>query len=199
MKKLLGHLCAWLLVGSACLYAVNSQAIVIEGTTPQGTFKAVGLDSSAAFRVAVSTGISYHVITDTGSHTTVDNIVEIKGGAANTPVPVSGAGGGAIAVTGSFTATTSTAGIVVAAHFNIATGGVSVLAIDATRKQSIICNNDPSGLTAWLGPSGVSTANGIPLAAGACMSPDVPSSFVGELVAVGTAAATGSISVIYFK
>jgi len=197
MKRLLGSLLGGIL---ALFVAATAQAIVIEGTTPNGQFKAVGLDNQGRFNVNIATGSAYRVITDTGSViTTIQNPVEVKGNASAVPVPVSGAGGGPLAVSGAFSVAASTVGTVVTAQVNHTALASIKLPSDAARKQSVICNNDPS-LTVWLGAAGVATNTGIPLVAGACMSPDVPSSFIGDLYGISTMTAlTGTISYIYFK
>lgn len=200
-KRLLGHLTAWAFTAALtwALVVKPAQAVVIEGTTPSGQFKAVGLDSTGALRVGISTGVAYHVITDTGSVVNILGSVEVKGNLAAVPVPVTGAGGAPVAVSGTFTAiSVSTSGTVVSSQINASAIGFTVLAAASTRKQSIVCNIDSTGHTIWLGPSGVTTSNGIPLAAGACMSPDVPTSFVGLLSGISTAPVTGAISTLEF-
>lgn len=197
MKRILGSMLGAV---AALFLAASAQAIVIEGNTPSGQFKAVGLDNQGRFNVNIATGSAYRVITDTGSViTTIQNPVEVKGNALAVPVPVSGAGGGPVPVSGAFSVSASTVATPVTAQVNhTAVAGVK-LPSDPQRKQSIICNNDPS-LTVWLGAAGVNTTTGIPLAAGGCMSPDVPASFIGDLYGISTMTAlTGTISYIYFK
>lgn len=194
-----------LVLGLSFMYMGSVQAVVIEGTTPSGKFKTVGLDNEGHLLVAIGTGtVVSHVITDTGSVTnaTIVGSVEVKGNSTAVPVPVSGALGGPINVTGSvtgtFSAAASTAATVTTSQPSFGPGESTALAADPLRKQSVICNNDPS-VTAYLGPAGVTTGSGMALGAGGCMSPDVPASFTGQINAISTAATTGKLGVMEFK
>jgi len=198
MKKLLGSTLAWMFA-ALCFYAATSQAVIIEGTTPQGTFRAVGLDAQGHFLVASSTsGVPTHVITDTGSVVAIPGVVRVEGAVSATPLPVTGPAGGPVAVTGSFQASASTAGIVNSAQVAIGSTAFPILAADVTRKQSIVCNGDES-LTVWLGPAGVTIGTGIALGAGGCMTPDVPASFTGALFGISSATTSGKVGVMTFK
>lgn len=202
MRKLL-RLAIWVAVFSISAWWLSAGAVVIEGTTPSGKFKTVGLDEQGNFKVAVGTGTPYHVITDTGSViTTVVNPVEVKGNLAAVAVPVTGPGGGPVPTSTTFSGTVvvaaSTSTSVTSAQVSIGIVAFTILSADATRKQSVLCNNDPNGLTVWIGDSGVTTATGIGLGAGGCMSPDVPTSYIGTLFGISSAATTGKIERISF-
>lgn len=202
MRKLFKALMYPLVLGAAYCYLSTAWAVVIEGTTPQGQFKTVGLDSQGRFQVNISSGVAYRVITDTGSVTNITNTVTVKGSSPNglviqgdpggIPVPVTGALSGTISVTA------STAAAITSSQPNIVTTPFTILGVDPNRKQSIVCNNDPA-LTVWLGNASVATTTGIPLGAGGCMSPDVPASFTGALFGISSATTSGNMGVIEFK
>lgn len=177
--------------------AVPAKATTIEGFTPSGNFQTVGVSDLGALYVNIVSTTPQHVITDTGSYTSIQGAVAVYGDDALQPVSVTGAFGAPVEVTGSFVATAGTAAVVVSGQISVTSGGIDVLAQDFTRKQSIICNNDP-GATIWLGPFGTTTATGIPLGAGGCMSPDVPASFVGRLVGRSSSTVV-NVSVLYFR
>lgn len=171
------------LVLALSLFGARAHANTIEGYTPSGTFATVGLDAQKNFKVAISSLTALHVIIDSGT-------VSISGG----NIVAHQQAGESYVVTASSVQTT------VSAQVTINTLSGQFLPADAARKQGVLCNNeDIFGNTTimYIGPPGVSTADGLPLQAGSCYSPDVPESFTGELDAVSTATAHGSY--VYHK
>lgn len=184
----------------ALCFASPASAVVIEGTTPSGKFKTVGLDENGNFRVATATSSIQIVITATGSVTSIPGGVSINNTALVPAIVQGSVTGVPLPVTGNFTVSVATAGVVTASQVPVAPTALefTILATASTRKQSIVCNND-SSLTVWLGPVGVTTATGIPLAAGACMAPDVPASFVGQMNGISSTTFNASaVSVMSF-
>lgn len=185
------------LAASAVVLAVSVWAVVIEGTTPNGQFKAVGLDANGNFRVAVGTGTATHVVVDsTVTVAPAPGSSWVTVGSSNplaTPLVVSGIGGGPVTVSGSFTSYPSTAASVSTGQVAVPAfpANATILASNPSRKQATVCNIS-TGLTIWLGNGAVTTVTGIPLTAGSCMSPDTPSAFVGTLVGTSTGAATAA-------
>lgn len=163
---------AWV---AMCL-AATARGIVIEGTTPNGTFAVVGLDANRAFRVAIGTGTIIHVIVDAGTSTV------FQGGAPWIVLP-------------------STVAVNVTAQFSVTNTPSVVYPADSQRKQGTLCNNDP-GTNIFIGGPAVSTggpAGGVELVPNSCLSPDNPTIFTGALSAVSTSATASKGSYIYFK
>lgn len=157
--------------------ALRAGAVVIEGTTPSGKFKAVGLTEDGRFKVETSTGVAQHVIVDSGT------ITAFQGG---TWAVTTAAGSAGITVT----ASTSTA-----QQFNQGMTGVGpsiIYPADPQRRQGVICNSTPPSvgdIIIYFGDAGVGTGTGGILTPGSCFSPDVPSSFVGAIHGVSTTTA----------
>ncbi len=182
---------ALLLIGVASLFhARPAGAVTIEGYTPSGNFQTVYVGDDGRLFVSIDSTTPQHVIVDGGT-ITVKNIL-------SEPVQVTGLSGGPVSVTGNFTATASTATTSVSGQTNVGNVAAIVYPADNLRKQGVLCNNDLSGLTLWVGPGSVTTGNGLVLFSGACMSPDVPSSFIGSVYAVSSGP-TVATSYIYFK
>jgi hypothetical protein len=156
----------------------TARAIVIEGTTPAGKFIAVGLDANGNFKVTSASSTS-HVIVDAGTTT------------------VTGPGGGPVIIVGAVGVVLSSAAVPVTAQTSFSGGSaVVVYPAFAGTRQGNLCNTDPSS-TVWLGGAAVTTASGIPLLAGGCMSPDVPSVYQGAIYGISTAAA--HTAYIYYR
>lgn len=160
------------------ILTATAYAVVIEGTTPSGKFKTVGLDESGKFQVSVSSGVAQHVVVDSGTVTSYQGGQWNVTTTAGTSVTVS-ASTSSLAVSGQFVAPLA-----------------SCYPADAARRQGLICNSD-AGADIYIGPPGVGTGTGAILSAGSCLSPDVPSSFVGQLDCTSTAPAHGFF--LYFK
>lgn len=159
-------------------------AVVIEGYTPSGNFKSVGVTENGELAVQNDTATAQHIIVDTGTATVA------QGPAGVSPWLVRTVGGIAVTVQA------STAAHVQQNQFATSTLATVIFPADANRVQGVICNTDP-GATIWLGDSSVSQINGLPLLAGNCFSPDVPASFQGDLYGVSSATSHGAY--IYFK
>jgi hypothetical protein len=153
-------------------------ATTIEGFTPEGNFQTVGVSDAGALFVDILSTTPQHVITDIGSQVYVSSV------------------GGTVAVTGVLGTTASTSTLSISAQVAVPGGDTIVYPADTTRKQGSLCNTSPAA-TLFIGPTGVTTTTGIPLPAGSCLSPDVPSSFIGALHAASTGAATAAY--IYYK
>ena len=159
----------------ALLLAQGAGAVVIEGTTPLGKFKTVGLSEAGRFLVETSTGLAQHVVVDSGT------IVATQG---TTPWQVTTAVGVAVTVK----ASTST--VTVNTQFAVGTSETTCYPSDSDRKQGVICNSSDSA-TFYIGAAGVTSANGAILAAGSCYSPDTPAAYIGELSCISTTTASG--------
>lgn len=164
-----------LIVGLLLALAQGAGAVVIEGTTPSGKFKTVGLSEAGRFLVETSTGLAQHVIVDSGT------ITAYQGGA---PWSVNTAVGVAVAVKASTSAVTTSA------QFIVGVGGSTCYPAAPNRKQGVLCNSSES-INIYIGPVGVTTGSGAILGPGSCYSPDVPAAMVGALGCISTSTASG--------
>jgi len=164
-----------LLLGLLLALAQGAGAVVIEGTTPSGKFKTVGLSENGRFLVETATGALTHVVVDSGT------ITAFQGGA---PWAVTTAVGVAVTVKASTSAVTFTS------QFITGPGLTSCYPADTNRKQGVLCNSSDS-VNIYVGNGAMSTANGAILGPGSCYSPDVPAAFIGELFCRSTATASG--------
>jgi len=160
------------------LLASSAGAVVIEGTTPSGKFKTVGLSEAGRFLVETSTGLAQHVVVDSGT------ITANQGAAGSQAWNVTTAVGVAVTVKASTSAVTFTSQFVVGA------AAATCYPADTLRKQGVICNSDLTN-NIFIGAAGVSTANGAILGPGSCYSPDVPAAYVGSLACISTGTASG--------
>lgn len=164
--------------------ATAARAVVIEGTTPSGRFKTVGVSEQGRFFVEVASGTAQHVIVDEGT-------VTVKQGSSPWVISTSSGpgGGGSITVVAGSAANTIT--------FSGTVGPISnqIYPGDTDRVQGVICNLDPN-LTIMIGASSV---NNMPLLAGSCYSPDTPLSFVGQLTGNTTTAVSVPYAYIYHR
>ena len=177
MKFLFKLLAYPLVLGVAFLYMVPAQAVVIEGVTPSGKFKSVFVTEAGRLPVETSTGAVQHVIVDSGSITAYQGAAPW---AVTTGVGVS------------VTVSASTSSVTVNNQVSV-TGAASVCyPADATRKQGVFCNSEPTGgVNIYIGAAGVTTANGAILMPGDCYSPDNPTVYIGALNCISTATASG--------
>lgn len=189
MRHLLAAVAALMLAGRA-------QATTIEGYTPQGNFQTVYVSDTGRLFVDIDSSTPQHVIVDAGTMTHITDPVQVFG-VSGGPVAVSGPSGSPIQVSGTFVASASTSSTVSSSQIGITATPFAILAIDVTRKQSILCNQDPT-LTVWIGGATVAANNGIALGAGGCMSPDVPTSFTGALFGISSTTTTGKIGKLEF-
>ncbi|MDE1822337.1 MAG: hypothetical protein KGI98_15980 [Euryarchaeota archaeon] len=180
MKTLLAALCLF-----AAFTARPARAVEIEGVDPSGVLRTVGVTSTGRFQVDTSTGLSQHVVVDSGT-ISVQNV-------PGSPLIVTTTGGGA----GGFTVTASTVGVTLTGQTSVTNVAAVIYPADTARVQGVVCNDDPNGLYMWIGGAGVTSATGKLVMAGSCFSPDVPSSFIGALYGVSTAPVSSSY--IYFK
>lgn len=180
MKKAI-RLIAQGVVTLTLLFAVTRalNAVVIEGTTPSGKFKTVGLSETGRFLVETATGSLQHVVVDSGT------ITSFQGGVWNVGTTV----GVALEVKA------STISLTITGSGSVGLGGGLIYPADPIRAQGVVCNTDPN-LDMRIGAMG-STLMRLP--AGSCYSPDVPSSFVGDLYGSSTGAATVGFAYIYHK
>lgn len=164
----------------ALFLAPACHANTIEGFTPSGKFKTVGVSEAGRFFVDTATGIAQHVIVDTGTVTATQAAGQVYNVATSVGVAV--------------TVVPSTSTVVVSAA-GVATAVPSIVyPADANRTQGVLCNTDPSGNI--LVGNGVSQSQ--VLFPGSCLSPDVPSAFTGSITGVSTSASV-TWSYIYFK
>lgn len=159
--------------------AISARATTIEGYTSQGQFQTVLVTNPGRLQVDTSTGIPQHVISDSGSVSSVTVL--------NTPLPVSG----------NITVTASTAATITTGQITPTTLGVVVFAANSSRLQSNVCNDDPSA-NVWIGAAGVTTTSGFKLIPGRCTGPDVPASFQGALTAITTGTASANAVSFFF-
>jgi len=170
MKKLLPYI--------LLLLAVQAGAVVIEGNTPSGKFKTVGVTEDGRFMVMTATGVAQHVVVDTGA------ITAYQGGTWTVTTAIGGTG---LTVTASTISATVT-------NQGTTTGVESVIyPADSNRKQGVFCNStEPSvsgDIIIYFGATGIGTGTAAKLKPGDCYSPDQPSSFTGSLVGISTAPA----------
>lgn len=165
-----------------------THAETIEGYTPSGQFRTVGLDSQGRFQVATDSGVAQHVIVDGGT-LTVRNT-------PGTTMNVTGPGGGPISVAGGFTVAPSTAATMVTGCATMTGTAVLVYPADSARKQGFVYNTDSAITVNYAFTGGVSNTDP-PLAPGGSIQPDTPSSYIGEIWFIGTAGAR--VCYAYFK
>ena len=164
-----------LIVALLLAIAQGAGAVVIEGTTPSGKFKTVGLSEQGRFLVETASGTAQHVIVDSGT---------ITANQGTTPWQVTTAVGVAVTVKASTSSVTSNA------QFVVGLAESNCYPSSANRKQGVICNSGDS-TNIYIGAPGVAVGNGAILTPGSCYSPDVPAAYVGPLNCVSTAAASG--------
>jgi len=160
------------------LLASSAGAVVIEGTTPSGKFKTVGLSETGRFLVETSTGLATHVIVDSGTITANQGLAGVN------PWPVTTSIGVALTVKA------STSSVTFSNQFVTGTGATTCYPADALRKQGVLCNSHES-VNIIIGPPGVTLLNGAILAPGSCYSPDTPAAYVGALGCISSATASG--------
>jgi hypothetical protein len=80
---------------------------------------------------------------------------------------------------------------------NMALTPFLIMPVRFNRNQVIVCNND-AGINLWVGPASVALGAGFLMTPGSCLSPDVPTSFVGALYGISSATALGTVSWISF-
>ena len=192
MKKNLSLALSALILVLGLLSMKEAGAVIIEGVTPSGKFKSVYVTEAGRLPVETTTGAAQHVIVDSGT------VSAFQGGGWTVDAKQSGTWNLSLTNTGStgLVVTASTVATVASGQFNFIFGvPQQVLTSNAARTQSVFCNTG-TGATLWVGGSGVSTSNGMPIVPGSCFSPDVPASFIGTLWAISTAPASGAV--IYF-
>jgi hypothetical protein len=167
-------------------------ATVIEGYTPSGNFKSVGVTEDGQLQVQNSTSVAVHVTVDTGAIT-----ITLPTGPGGSPIPlvVTTPAGQQVEVKASTVATVTNACGSSNASASLAYPS------DINRTQGVLCNEDTFNYI-WLGGSGVTVGppadvgNGLALPPGGCLSPDMPASFVGQLFVISTD--TAKYCYIYF-
>jgi hypothetical protein len=165
------------------LLASPARAVTIEGFTPLGHFKTVGVSELGELKVISSTGTQQHVIVDTGS------VTAFQGGTWTTTI-------GNVTIPGGLTVNASTSALTVANTAAVSGVAGVVYPADAARKQGALCNSGPD-TDIWIGPASVAVGAGLKLHPGDCYGPDNPTAYIGALYGVSTAAAT--VSYIYHK
>lgn len=164
-----------LIVGLLLALATSAGAVSIDGVTPSGKFKTVGVSEAGRFLVDTSSGLAQHVVVDSGT------VTAFQGGA---PWSVNTAVGVAVTVKASTSAVTSSA------QFIVSPVGTTCYPANANRKQGVLCNSSDSA-NIYVGAPGVGVGNGAILTPGSCYSPDVPAAYVGALGCISTATASG--------
>jgi len=167
------------MAGLSCLKEAN--AVIIEGVTPSGKFKSVFVTEAGRLPVETTTGTAQHVIVDSGT------ITAFQG---TKPWAVSTAVGVAVTVK------SSTSSVVATSQFAVTGVASNCYPTDALRSQGVVCNAD-ANINIYIGDGGVGVGSGAILQPGSCLSPDVPSSFIGSLFCISTAPVSGFY--IYFK
>ena len=176
MKNVCGLILGAFLMGAA----TQARAVTIEGNTPSGKFKTVFVTEQGRLPVEIDSTTIQHVIVDTGTATV------FQGGTWT--VNLAGTLGGGLTVIASTCATTVAHSVTVSSS-----AAVICYPADANRKQGVLCNDEDS-IDVFIGPAGSEYKL---LPAGACYSPDTPSSFTGQLSCASTA--TAKTDYIYEK
>jgi hypothetical protein len=168
-----------ILLALSLLLTPVAWGVQIEGVDPTGRLKAVGVTSTGRFMVDTSTGMSQHVIVDSGTINVQDGQIRAYQNPADPAYRVTSTGG-------NFSVTAATCSISVANAGVLLSGSGTIYPADTLRKQGFVCN-DSITASIWL-----SAVNGPEIYAGTCMSPDNPGAFTGALTGISTATANYS-------
>lgn len=172
--KALKNVCLTLLVTFLLFLGIRVGAVIIEGFTTTGQFLSVQVSADGRLLVSNDPGLAQAVFFVSSQPV---NAFQAGSWTVDISTPIT------ISASSIVNVKLSTASNLSSAQITVNTSA-QILSADATRTQSIVCNE--SLASSWIGPLGVTTANGVLLGPGACFSPDTPASFTGDLYAVST-------------